>query len=141
MNNYPKIDKKQLLDSKVLKKTIKIIKSKPKKPKEEFFSRQALRYETAINKYDVIGCGKVINELKIYFDGTLKKKSEKKKIGYISYEALFLKAIRNIAQLISYHKGEKNHWKNAENLLSMMNIQMNIFDLNLHGHIFSEWSK
>ena len=52
MNNYPKIDKKQLLDSKVLKKTIKIIKSKPKKPKEEFFSRQALRYETAINKYD-----------------------------------------------------------------------------------------
>ena len=141
MNNYPKIDKKHLLDSKVLKKTIKIIKSKPKKPKEEFFSRQALRYETAINKYDVIGCGKVINELKIYFDGTLKKKSEKKKIGYISYEALFLKAIRNIAQLISYHKGEKNHWKNAENLLNMMNIQMNIFDLNLHGHIFSEWSK
>ncbi len=141
MNDYPEIDKKQWLDPKVFEKAIKIIKSKPKKPKEEFFSRQAMRYEVAINTYDVVGCGKIINELKPYFDGTLENKKEKKKDSYISYEALFLKAVRNIAQLISYHNGEKKHWENTENLLNMLNIPMNILDLETHGHIFSQWSK
>ena len=43
------------------------------------FSRKIIRYDIAIKKYDVIGCAKVINELKIYFDGTLDNSKEKKK--------------------------------------------------------------
>ena len=45
MNDFPKIDKKQLLDPKVFEKAIKIITSKAKKPREEFWSRKAIRYD------------------------------------------------------------------------------------------------
>lgn len=141
MDDYPKIDKKQMLDPKVFEKALKIMISKPKKPKEEFWSRKALRYDTAINTYDVLGCAKVINELKIHFDETLDNKKEKKKVGYISNEALFLKALRNLAQLLSYHNGKKEHWKCAESILNKINIPISIFNFEMHGHIFSEWDK
>lgn len=141
MDDFPKIDKKQMLDPEVFKKALKIMISKPKKPKEEFWSRKALRYETAINTYDVLGCAKVINELKIYFDETLDNKKEKKKDGYISNEALFLKSLRNLAQLLSYHNGKKEHWKSAESILNKINIPISIFNFEMHGHIFSEWDK
>ena len=81
MDDFPKIDKKQMLDPEVFKKALKIMISKPKKPKEEFWSRKALRYETAINTYDVLRCAKVINELKIYFDETLDNKKRRKKMA------------------------------------------------------------
>ena len=141
MNDYPEIDKKQWLDPNVFIKATEIMASKSKKPKEKMFTRKILRYETALNTYDVIGCAKIINELKIYFDGTLDSKKEKKKVGYIVYEDVFLKAVRNIAQLVSYHIGKKKHWENTENILKMLKIPMNIFNLKIHGHIFSEWSK
>jgi len=141
MDDIPQIDKKQLLDPKVFEKAIKIILSKAKKPREKFWSRKAIRYDTAINTYDVVGCAKVINELKIYFDGTLENKKEKKKPGYVSNEALFLKALRNMAQLLSYHNGKKEHWKSAESILNKINIPINIFNFELHGYIFSEWAK
>ena len=50
--------------------------------------------------------------------GTLENKKEKKKPGYVSNEALFLKALRNMAQLLSYHNGKKEHWKSAESILN-----------------------
>ena len=139
MSEDPGVDKKQLKDIKVFDKAIKIIKSKPKKPKETLFTRKIIRYDIAINKYDVIGCAKVINELKIYFDGTLDNSKEKKKDNYIVYEATFLRALRNIAQLVSYHKGEKKHWENAADLMSMLGVSIKVFDLKMHGHIFDTW--
>ncbi len=131
-----------MFDPKVFEKALKIIKSKPKKPKEEFWSRIAMRYETAINTYDVVGCAKVINETKIYFDGTIK--NAKKKLGYISHEALFLRAVRQIAQLVTYHEGfkEKNkHWESATKILAILKIDAKVLDFKTHGHIFSEWPK
>ena len=131
-----------MADPKVFEKALKIIKSKPKKPREEFWSRKAIRYDFAINTYDVIGCAKVINELKIYFDGTIK--NAKKKDTNLSSEALFLKAVRQIAQLMSYHEGllDKNkHWYNAIIILSILRIKAKILDLRTHGHIFSEWPR
>ena len=95
-----------------------------------------------LNTYDVIGCAKVINELKIYFDGTIK--NAKKKDTYLSSEALFLKAVRQIAQLVTYHEGfkEKNkHWDSALKILSILRIHAEVLDLRTHGHIFSEWPR
>ena len=68
------IDKKQLIDKKIFDKAIKIIKSKSKiRIKGLSFVRLAIKFDIAINTYDVMGCAKVINELKRYFDGTEKK--------------------------------------------------------------------
>ena len=131
-----------MLDPKVFEKALKIIKSKPKKPKEEFWSRRAMRYNTAINRYDVVGCAKIINETKIYFDGTIK--NAKKKLGYISRRALFLLALRQIAQLVTYHEGfkEKNkHWESAAKILAILKIDAKVLDFRKHGYIFNEWPK
>ena len=65
MKNY-KINKKQMADPKVFEKALKIIKSKPKKPKEKLWSRLAQRYDIAINTYDVVGCAKAINEYALF---------------------------------------------------------------------------
>jgi RNA polymerase-interacting CarD/CdnL/TRCF family regulator len=138
----PKINTKKMLDPKVFEKALKIIKSKPKKPKEKLWSRLAQRYDIAINTYDVVGCAKAINELKIYFDGTIK--NAKKKPTYLSNEALFLKAVRQIAQLMTYHEGfkEKNkHWDSATKILTILKIDAKVLDFRTHGHIFSEWPK
>ena len=70
---------------------------------------------------------------------TLDNSKEKKKDGYIASEATFLRALRNIAQLVSYHKGEKKHWENAADLMSMLGVSIKVFDLKMHGHIFDTW--
>ena len=135
------IDKKQLIDKKIFDKAIKIIKSKSKiRTKGLMFSRWAIKFDKAINTYDVMGCAKVINELKRYFDGT-EKKPDKKLV--IVRQALFLKAVRNIAQLITYHRGEQKekHWESFTILISWMRIRFQVFDMDMHGHIFSEWPK
>tara|TARA_B100001057_G_scaffold209911_1_gene210605 strand:- start:1951 stop:2385 length:435 start_codon:yes stop_codon:yes gene_type:complete len=135
------IDKKQLLDKKIFDKAIKVIKSKSKiRTKGLMFSRWAIKFEKAINTYDVMGCAKVINELKRYFDGTEKKPDKELNI---TRQALFLKAVRNISQLITYHRGEQKekHWESFTILISWMRIRFQVFDMDMHGHIFSEWPK
>ena len=61
------------------------------------------------------------DECKIYFDGSIK---EKDKIA--SYEAMFVKALKIIGELISYHnKQSKNkHWENITGLLNQLNISI-----------------
>jgi|TARA_X000001036_G_C20471494_1_gene721740 hypothetical protein len=131
------MDKKQL-DKTLFIEAIEIIKSKSLKSEEEMFSRNVERYQTAINSYDIIGCAKIINELKIYFDGTLDHKIELENNTNVLVVATkcFLEAIRNIAQFDSYHSGNKKHLENAEDLLKVLNISKDIININNHKHLF-----
>ena len=131
------MDKKQL-DKTLFIEAIEIIKSKSIKSKEEMFSRNVERYQAAISSYDIIGCAKIINELKIYFDGTLDQKIELENNTNVLVVATkcFLEAIRNIAQFDSYHSGNKKHLENAEDLLKVLNISKDIININNHKHLF-----
>ena len=131
------MDKKQL-DKALFIEAIEIIKSKSIKSKEEMFSRNVERYQAAISSYDIIGCAKIINELKIYFDGTLDHKIELENNTNVLVVATkcFLEAIRNIAQFDSYHSGNKKHLENAEDLLKVLNISKDIININNHKHLF-----
>ena len=131
------MDKKQL-DLTLFIEAIEIIKSKSKKSKEKMFSRNVERYQAAISSYDIIGCSKIINELKIYFDGTLDYKKELKNNANVTIVVTkcFLEAIRNIAQLDSYHSGNRKYLKNAEDLLKVLNISKDIININDHKHLF-----
>ena len=131
------MDKKQL-DKALFIEVIEIIKSKSIKSKEEMFSRNVERYQASISSYDIIGCAKIINELKIYFDGTLDHKIELENNTNVLVVATkcFLEAIRNIAQFDSYHSGNKKHLENAEDLLKVLNISKDIININNHKHLF-----
>jgi|TARA_B110000971_G_C19700134_1_gene359448 hypothetical protein len=131
------MDKKKL-DLALFIEAIEIIKSKSKKSKEEMFSRNVERYQAAISAYDFIGCAKIINELKIYFDGTLDYKKELKNNAnvIIVVTKCFLEAIRNITQLDSYHSGNRKYLKNAEDLLKVLNISKDVININDHKHLF-----
>lgn len=131
------MDKKQL-DKALFIEAIEIIKSKSIKSKEEMFSRNVERYQASISSYDIIGCAKIINELKIYFDGTLDHKIELENNTNVLVVATkcFLEAIRNIAQFDSYHSGNKKHLENAEDLLKVLNISKDIININNHKHLF-----
>ena len=130
-----KIDKKQLHDSKIFEKAIKIIMSKSKKPKEEFFSSSMQRYDEVAEKYDVIGCAHALNELKIYFDGSLKGDQIKR-----SPQLLFIKSLKIFGELYSYHNGDKKdkNWKNTVKLLNGMNIPENHEQFQELKNFFSE---
>lgn len=107
----------QLYDKLVFEETAKIILSKSVKPKEGF-TKQMIRYNEATEKLDVIGCAKVLNELKIHFDGTrVKEKS-------VAKQMMFIKALRILAEVYSYHNGDKKdkHWDNASKILKSINI-------------------
>ena len=136
------MDKKQL-NKTLFIEAIKIIKSEPKKSKEKVFTNTVERYQIAISSYDIIGCAKIINELKIYFDGTLDHKIELENNTNVLVVATkcFLEAIRNIAQFDSYHSGNKKHLENAEDLLKVLNISKDIININNHKHLFEglEW--
>ena len=99
------MNKKELYDEKIFKKALKIIMSKRQKPKEEFFSSSMIRYNDSTSKLDVIGCAHVINELKIYFDGSnVKQKSVKAQLLEIEIDLLELhdKYSRKVISLNSY---------------------------------------
>ena len=131
------MDKKQL-DKALFIEAIEIIKSKSIKSKEELFSRNVERYQAAISSYDIIGCAKIINELKIYFDGTLdhKKELENNTNVLVVVTKCFLEAIRNIAQFDSFHSANKKHLENAGDLLKVLNISKDIININDHKHLF-----
>ena len=128
------MDKKQL-DKALFIEAIEIIKSKSIKSKEEMFSRNVERYQASISSYDIIGCAKIINELKIYFDGTLNNNEENENVTIVATKC-FLEAIRNIAQFESYHSGNRKYLENAENLLKALNISRDIININDHKHLF-----
>ena len=77
-----------------------------------------IRYNEATENLDVIGCAKVLNELKIHFDGTnVKKKS-------VAKQMMFIKALRILAEVYSYHNGDKKDkwWENTTKILKSINI-------------------
>ena len=107
----------QLYDKLVFEEAAKIILSKSVKPKEGF-TEQMIRYNEATEKLDVIGCAKVLNELKIHFDGTnIKKKS-------VAKQMMFVKALRILAEVYTYHNGDKKDkwWENTTKILKSINI-------------------
>lgn len=141
MNNIPSVDFKQLYDIKIFEKALKIIKSKSKKKKEKYFSRTVQRYDIALNSYDIIGCAQIINELKPYFDGTIKKKDEDD--GMPTYQALLLAALRNITQISVFHKtkNKQDYWPEFFKFIEILKIPETKFNFEIFGHIFSEWPK
>ena len=104
-------------DKKIFEKALKIILSKSEKPKEEFFSSSMIRYNEATNKPDIISCAQTINELKVYFDSSTKDQN-------ISAQMMFVKALKIIAELYSYHNGDQKdkHWENTTKILKQLNI-------------------
>ena len=111
------MDNNQLYDKKVFEKALKIILSKSEKPKEEFFSSSMIRYNEATNNLDIISCAQTINELKVYFDSSTKDQN-------ISAQMMFVKALKIIAELYSYHNGDQKdkHWENTTKILKQLNI-------------------
>ena len=112
-----KVGNNQLYDKQVFEKALKIILSKSEKPKEEFFSSSMIRYNEATNNLDVISCAQTINELKVYFDSSTKDQN-------ISAQMMFVKALKIIAELYSYHSGDQKdkHWENTTKILKQLNI-------------------
>jgi len=112
-----KVDNNQLYDKKVFEKALKIILSKSEKPKEEFFSSSMIRYNEATNNLDIISCAQTINELKVYFNSSNKDQN-------ISAQMMFVKALKIIAELYSYHNGDQKdkHWENTTKILKQLNI-------------------
>lgn len=112
-----KVDNNQLYDKKVFERALKIILSKSEKPKEEFFSSSMIRYNEATNNLDIISCAQTINELKVYFDSSNKDQN-------ISAQMMFVKALKIIAELYSYHNGDQKdkHWENTTKILKQLNI-------------------
>ena len=112
-----KVDNNQLYNKQVFEKALKIILSKSEKPKEEFFSSSMIRYNEATNNLDVISCAQTINELKVYFDSSNKDQN-------ISAQMMFVKALKIIAELYSYHNGDQKdkHWENTTKILKQLNI-------------------
>ena len=112
-----KVDNNQLYDKQVFEKALKIILSKSEKPKEEFFSSSMIRYNEATNNLDIISCAQTINELKVYFDSSNKDQN-------ISAQMMFVKALKIIAELYSYHNGDQKdkHWENTTKILKQLNI-------------------
>ena len=104
-------------DKKVFEKALKIIVSKSKTPKEEFMSSSMIRYNDATEKWDIIGCAEVINELKIYFVKSSKNNP-------VSYQMMFVKALRVLGELYSYHNGDKKNknWENTVKILKSIDI-------------------
>jgi len=111
------VDNNQLYDKQVFEKALKIILSKSEKPKEEFFSSSMIRYNEATNNLDIISCAQTINELKVYFDSSNKDQN-------ISAQMMFVKALKIIAELYSYHNGDQKdkHWENTTKILKQLNI-------------------
>ena len=109
---------KPLYDKKTFEKAIKIILAKSEKPKEEFLSSSLIRYNEVADNLDVLGCAQTINELKIYFDGSEVKKRS------ITMEMMFVRALRVITEIYSYHNGDQKdkHWDNASKILKSINI-------------------
>ena len=111
------MDNNQLYDKQVFEKALKIILSKSEKPKEEFFSSSMIRYNEATNNLDIISCAQTINELKVYFDSSNKDQN-------ISAQMMFVKALKIIAEIYSYHNGDQKdkHWENTTKILKQLNI-------------------
>ena len=107
-----------MYDLKVFKKALKIILSKSLKPQEEFVSSSMIRYNEVTENLDVIGCAKIINELKVHFDGTIIKRKS------VALELMFVKALKIIAEVFSYHNGDQKdqHWENTTKILKQLNI-------------------
>ena len=111
------IDIKVLYNPKTFEKALKIIFSKSKKPKEEFWSYKIRRYDEYFENWDVVGCAKILNELKTQFDGSKVENS-------LTLEMIFVKALWIISELYTYQNGNNKdkRWDNTVKLLKKMNI-------------------
>ena len=56
-----KISDKKQLDIKTWKKAINIATAKSKKPKD-MWSRRAMRYQNAVDNFEIIECGKILQK-------------------------------------------------------------------------------
>ncbi len=130
-------DKKQL-DIKTWKKAINIATAKSKKPKD-MWSRRAMRYQNAVDNFEIIECGKILNETKIYFKGS--KKLKKSDDGFHAYAAFFLFAAKQMAICCTYHnnQGAEMLRYNLAWVMAQVNVDLNVLDLETHGYIIADF--
>ena len=130
-------DKKQL-DIKTWKKAINIATAKSKKPKD-MWSRRAMRYQNAVDNFEIIECGKILNETKIHFQGS--KKLKKSDDGFHTYAAFFLFAAKQMAICCTYHNNQGTEMLryNLAWVMAKVNVDLNVLDLETHGYIIADF--
>ena len=133
-----KISDKKQLDIKTWKKAINIATAKSKKPKD-MWSRRAMRYQNAVDNFEIIECGKILNETKIYFKGS--KKLKKSDDGFHTYAAFFLFAAKQMAICCTYHnnQGAEMLRYNLAWVMAQVNVDLNVLDLETHGYIIADF--
>ena len=126
-----KISDKKQLDIKTWKKAINIATAKSKKPKD-MWSRRAMRYQNAVDNFEIIECGKILNETKIHFQGS--KKLKKSDDGFHTYAAFFLFAAKQMAICCTYHnnQGKEMLRYNLAWVMAQVNVDLNVLDLETH---------
>ena len=133
-----KISDKKQLDIKTWKKAINIATAKSKKPKD-MWSRKAMRYQNAVDNFEIIECGKILNETKIHFQGS--KKLKKSDDGFHAYAAFFLFAAKQIAICCTYHNNQGTEMLryNLAWVMAQVNVDLNVLDLETHGYIIADF--
>ena len=133
-----KISDKKQLDIKTWKKAINIATAKSKKPKD-MWSRRAMRYQNAVDNFEIIECGKILNETKIHFQGS--KKLKKSDDGFHAYAAFFLFAAKQMAICCTYHnnQGKEMLRYNLAWVMAQVNVDLNVLDLETHGYIIADF--
>ena len=133
-----KISDKKQLDIKTWKKAINIATAKSKKPKD-MWSRRAMRYQNAVDNFEIIECGKILNETKIHFQGS--KKLKKSDDGFHAYAAFFLFAAKQIAICCTYHNNQGTEMLryNLAWVMAQVNVDLNVLDLETHGYIIADF--
>jgi len=133
-----KISDKKQLDIKTWKKAINIATAKSKKTKD-LWSARAARYQKALDNFEIIECGKILNETKIYFNGP--KKLKKKDTGFHSYNYYFLFAAKQMAICCTYHNNQGTEMLryNLAWVMAKVNVDLNVLDLETHGYIIADF--
>ena len=103
------------------------------------WSRRAMRYQNAVDNFEIIECGKILNETKIYFKGS--KKLKKSDDGFHAYAAFFLFAAKQMAICCTYHnnQGAEMLRYNLAWVMAQVNVDLNVLDLETHGYIIADF--
>ena len=133
-----KISDKKQLDIKTWKKAINIATAKSKKTKD-LWSARAARYQKALDNFEIIECGKILNETKIYFNGS--KKLKKSDDGFHNFNYFFLFAAKQMAICCTYHNNQGTEMLryNLAWVMAQVNVDLNVLDLETHGYIIADF--
>ena len=98
-----------------------------------------MRYQNAVDNFEIIECGKILNETKIHFQGS--KKLKKSDDGFHAYAAFFLFAAKQMAICCTYHNNQGTEMLryNLAWVMAQVNVDLNVLDLETHGYIIADF--